>query len=169
MVNPSYFVALALALACSTRLVSAEEDHESRMQRREAINSILGSLFESKMASRRAESDLRALPAFSKRHERSFSAPLAHPRAPISPSFHLLKVTGAKTNVGTDSSDSALNFKVRTDSSDSALNYRVRSDDSEFDAGGTLHSRARPDALQAAEALSKKYQYVEELRKQFEN
>lgn len=156
MVNPSYFVALALAMACTTRLVSAEEDHESRMQRREAINSILGSLFESKMASRRAESDLRALPAFSKKHDRSFSAPLAHPRAPISPSFHLLKVTGAKTNVGTDSSDSA-------------LNYKVRSDDSDFDAGVPLQSRARPDVLQASEALSKKYQYVEELRKQFEN
>lgn len=149
MVNPSYFVALALALACSTRLVSAEEDHESRMQRREAINSILGSLFESKMASRQYESDLRALPAFSKRHDRSISAPLArdrsisaplaHPRAPISPSFHLLKVTGAKTNVGRSASDSE------------------------------LRSRESPDASEAAEALSRKYQYVEELRKQFQD
>lgn len=139
MVKPSYFVALAIAMACSTRLVSAEEDHESRMQRREAINSILGSLFESKMASRQSEPDLRALPAFSKRHDRTFSAPLAHPRAPISPSFHLLKVTGAKTNVGRGASDSE------------------------------LRSREIPDASEAAEALSKKYKYVDELRKQFQD
>jgi hypothetical protein len=141
MAHLAYIVALALmALAFSAPLASAFEEQESRLQRRETINSILGSLFESKMRERDAESDLRALPAFSKRHERSFSAPLAHPKAPISPTFHLLKVTGAKANVGTVREPRDNELKARSDE----------------------------EIAEVKEALSKKYRYVEELRKQFQ-
>jgi hypothetical protein len=128
MAHPVVFLALALVTFLSTPLVSGHEDSEHSMRRRETMDSLLQSLLESKARSRDTEADLRALPSSRKW---PVSAPLAHQapqRAQISPSFQLLRVTGAKANLGEESSDSGRN----------------------------------------AEALSKKFEYVRELRRQFE-
>jgi hypothetical protein len=114
-------------------LVQEDLEHLSRMQRKKTVESLLRTLFESKMHSKDPDADPRMNPTLSNRHAQPVfvSAPLAHPKAPISPSFHLLKVTGAQATLGSASKGK------------------------------------RIEPLDAAEMLSKKYEYVKTLQKEF--
>lgn len=128
---------IAIAALTSTRLVSAQES----MDRKETMDLLLKSLFESKNSDPNSGANLRVRPAYSRR---IISAPLAHPSPPlqkgaISPSFHLLKVTGAKASV----------------------NGIPRG--SEYD----LNQEWKPDVDAAAQALHEKYDYIHNLRREF--
>jgi len=76
-------------------MVSGRESYEGEQQK-ESMDSLLQSLFNMRM-SRESRRGIAAEESLSVPKAQDFlSAPLAHPRGAISPSFHLLKVTGAK-------------------------------------------------------------------------
>jgi hypothetical protein len=60
---------------------AAADDREGELRSKDTMDSLLRSLFQ-------------------ERATRPLEAPLAHPKARISPSFHLLRVTGAKATFG---------------------------------------------------------------------
>ncbi len=109
-----------LAALMWTPAVGASPEYKGERQR-ESVDSLLRSLFEQRMA--RAPQP-----------ESAWS--LAHLRAPISPSFHLLKVTGAKTSFA------------------------------------PLHAaapaQAAPESAKADPDPKRKFEYLRELRMQFE-
>jgi hypothetical protein len=149
-------LAAFLAALLAMPRVGAQESHELRRQRREIIDSLLKSTFERTLGSREDPDAPPALPAFSKRRDRPLSAPLAHPTAPTSDSFHLLRVTGAKASLGAQPSADAEDFAGQASE---AVGGRY----------GLLEElKERSAARAASEALGKKYEFLRELKREFE-
>lgn len=99
---------LLTALFAFLRVPLAHAQHgASPGQHKEAFDSLLQSLFDLKIQAKdREDLSLPAarrleLPAFSKK----LSAPLAHPKAPISNSYQLLRVTGAQAALAAGQND----------------------------------------------------------------
>lgn len=101
----SLLALIVALLVCRTQVVHASTSpggsYEGE-QRRETVDSLLRSLFESESKGPRlsahtaGSAQARRDALLQARRDSLMQAPLAHERAPISHSFHLLKVTGAK-------------------------------------------------------------------------
>lgn len=157
MEQSAWLVALAL-MFMAQYLVLPVTAQTRDPEHREAMDSLLKAMFEAKMRSREADSDHLALPAFSKRPERVLSAPLAHPKPPTSDSSRLN--LDAPLSRPTSDASSRLNLDAARPSF-----HLLKVTGAQASLGSTGQSDSAPSAAEAG----KRYEYLRELRRQFED